>query len=88
VTSGHVVDPFGFAGRWPFGVQIVESILAVERRQVRFPRTKKRRIQQKWRKDERNWFSKPCAYLVADLGLVCHPLIAERLRRMARQEAS
>lgn len=68
------------------GVQIVESILAVDRRQVRFPRTKKRRIQKKWQKQERNWRSTPAAFLLEGHTLYCHPVVARQLRDQLRRE--
>jgi len=38
------------------GVNVVISeMLPKEWRQVRFPRTKRKRIRKKWRKDLRNW---------------------------------
>jgi hypothetical protein len=71
----------------PFvGIPVVETELAVHRRQVRFPRTRKRRIQKKWRKDVRNWTNTPCSYLVTGIGLVCHPLIAAQIRAAVLRE--
>ena len=45
-----------------FGVRIVEDSSATKRMQVRFPKSKKRRIRKKWRKDPRNWRDVPTIY--------------------------
>ena len=36
-------------------IEIIESPFMVERKQVRFPRSKKSRMQKKWRKNPKNW---------------------------------
>ena len=43
-------------GTWSGCEQVVEQ-------QVRFPRSKRRRIQKKWRKDKRNWETKKESYM-------------------------
>lgn len=67
-------------------LQLVESFLMVETngRQVRFPRSKKRRIRRKWAKDRRNWvFETEPMEAVLRIGnrLVMHPDVAEQLRQ-------
>lgn len=41
------------------GVPLYTQNLLVRRRQVCFPRSKRRRIQKKWRKDPKNWITEP-----------------------------
>lgn len=77
----------GFA--WdPLGVPIVESVLMVEqvRKQIRFPRSKRKRVMKKWSRYERNWITeiKPCAAFVSGVGIVVHPDIARALREKIR----
>lgn len=58
----------------------------ISRRQVRFPRSKKRRIREKWRKREVNWKTTivPRAVRVGKR-LFVHPLIWEQLQRLERK---
>lgn len=51
------------------GLPVRESELCMTRAQVRFPRSKRRRIQKKWAKQDRNFEEKP-AVLVVDFGYV------------------
>ena len=62
-----------------YGFKIVESNLLTERKQWRFPRSKKRRIQKKWSKDERNVRYEPKAYQSGQT-IYCHPQITAKLR--------
>ncbi len=41
------------------GVPFYTQDLLVRRRQVRFPRSKRRRIRKKWRKNPKNWITEP-----------------------------
>lgn len=41
------------------GMPVYATELLVRRRQVRFPRSKRRRIRKKWAKRERNWVTEP-----------------------------
>ena len=61
------------------GMNVIESPYAVSREQFRFPRTKKKRIQKKWRSDLRNFKDKPCAYLAGN-SLYAHPVIYKSMR--------
>jgi hypothetical protein len=63
-------------------LEIVECALMADRVQVRFPRTKKKRIRRKWAKQEKNYRSVPWqkAYRVGGT-LYMHPQSAARLRR-------
>lgn len=60
-------------------MNIITSNLCVTRRQFRFPRSKKRRIRNKWAARRENWKETPTAYLANGV-LYCHPLIAGKLR--------
>jgi len=48
-----------FTGCGMFGVDIYPTDLGYESRQVRFPKSRRRRIRKKWRKDPRNWRAFP-----------------------------
>lgn len=63
-------------------LRIIESPLLADRVQVRFPRSKKRRIQKKWRKREANYrlIPKRDVYRFGD-ALICHPVIAREIRK-------
>lgn len=60
-------------------MNIFESALCVTRRQFRVPRTKKRRIRNKWAARRENWKETPASYLMNGM-LYCHPIIAQKLR--------
>ena len=64
-----------------FGFNIIESVWLTERKQWRFPRSKKRRIRKKWAKDEKNFKYEPKAYKVGGT-LYCHPSLATKLREV------
>ena len=55
------------------GIKIIQSDLCMERRQNRFPRTKKKRIRNKWAKQEKNFVYNPTAYYIGNDSLICHP---------------
>lgn len=63
------------------GFQIVESKTLVIKYQYRFPKSKRRRIRKKWKKDLKNWKTKvdPQCYLLNNQ-IICHPEVAEKLR--------
>ncbi|MCP4571443.1 MAG: hypothetical protein GY838_03755 [bacterium] len=73
-------------------VHIVENVSMVDRRQVRFPRSKKKRIRRKWAKQLRNWQSVPqdVIYKLREPGRsekwVMHPAIAKQLREAVEGE--
>jgi len=62
------------------GLPIIVSANACERKQFRFPRTKKRRVRAKWSKRERNFKYIPKAFWVGNQ-IICHPSIYAQLRR-------
>ena len=64
------------------GFQFVSEPLLVDRKQVRFPRSKKRRMRKKWAKDVKNWRSEPSEtfYRMGNV-VYAHPAMIERLRR-------
>jgi len=59
----------------------------VDRRQVRFPRSKKKRIRRKWAKDPRNWRSFPKTEIYELQGGVVfmHPDVAAELRKRLKE---
>lgn len=63
------------------GFQIVESKTLVIKYQYRFPKSKRRRIRKKWKKDLKNWKTKvdPQCYFLNNQ-IICHPEVAEKLR--------
>jgi len=62
------------------GYQILESNIMTEYKQVRFPRSKKKRIQKKWRKRPANYAHVPMQYaLKYDNTLLMHPDLARKL---------
>jgi hypothetical protein len=69
------------------GIQIIEAPWMTDRRQIRFPRSKKRRIQQKWAKDPRNWRSFPKSEIYEIQGgiVFMHPDIAAELRKRLKE---
>jgi len=62
------------------GTRITESIFCVTRQQYRFPRSNKKRMQKKWRKDQRNWNEQPAMYMVGGKDIVAHPEIVRKLQ--------
>ena len=72
------------------GFRIVVDASMCEHKQVRFPRSKKKRIRKKWRKDiKRNWAKSPDlkVYQIGD-ALVMHPQIAYELRKYCDERDS
>jgi len=69
----------------PLALKIVESAFLVDRKQVRFPRSKKRRIRCKWAKQEKNWLAIPKrdVYKMGDM-IICHPAVAMQIRKSIR----
>ena len=69
------------------GIQIIEAPWMVDRRQVRFPRSKKKRIRRKWARDPRNWrmFPKTEIYEIQGGVVFMHPDVAAELRKRLRK---
>jgi hypothetical protein len=69
---------------WPgvYGIRIIESAAMATRTQVRFPKSKTRRIRKKWAKREENWRLIPWTdvYRLSDGTLIAHPVTARRWR--------
>ncbi len=61
------------------GMEIRTSTLAVTSQQSRFPRTKKKRIQKKWKKDQRNYTRKPGMIMIGNTIALVHPAIYPHL---------
>lgn len=62
------------------GIRVYESVHCQKREQFRFPRSKKKRIRNKWAKRERNYKYTPMAFRGPENSIYCHPSIAARLR--------
>jgi hypothetical protein len=68
-------------------MRIVESDALATAEFFRRPRSKKRRIIKKWQRDPRNirYAPKQEVFVVKGLGIVCHPIMASRLRAAIEQ---
>jgi hypothetical protein len=64
-------------------VGIIEDPRLVD--QYRFPRSKKKRVRNKWAKDPRNFMPSRRVYEVAGV-LVCHPVVAAEIRQKIAKE--
>ena len=62
-----------------YGFKMIESEACKERKQVRFPKSKKKRIRAKWSNREENFTYIPRAFQTKD-GFYVHPSIAAKLR--------
>lgn len=62
------------------GIKVISSIYCATREQYRFPRSKKKRIQKKWRKDQRNWREQPAMYMIGGKDILAHPEIVRKLQ--------
>ena len=68
-------------------LKIVENHLLVKREQIKFPRSKKKRILKKWYKDPKNWISYPDpAVYKSGNTIFCHPIMASRIKAAMREE--
>ena len=65
------------------GLKVVAGLDMCKREQFRFPRSKKKRMRKKWRRDSRNWRYVPdrTVYQVFDT-LYMHPVMIEELKRV------
>ncbi len=78
---------------FPMPIRIDDN-LGVEwsRKQVRFPRSKKKRIQKKWAKDSTNWkplvVVRPVAFRVGNSYMVMNSLAWQRLREQTTKANS
>ena len=62
-------------------IPIYESLHCADRKQVHFPKSKKKRIRAKWAKRPENFASVPWPYAIRMNGvLVCHPAMAAQIR--------
>ncbi len=63
------------------GFKIIESSTLVIKYQYRFPKSKRRRIRKKWKKDLKNWRTKADPqYYFLNNQIICHPVMTEKLR--------
>jgi len=64
------------------GFEVIESKTLVIKYQYRFPKSKRRRIRKKWKKNQNNWRTKPDPQVyILNNKLICHPEMAEKLRK-------
>lgn len=83
MAAKRLMDDLGAASEASVSaLRIIENELLADRVQVRFPRSKKRRIQKKWRNREANYrmIPKRDVYRFGD-ALICHPDIAREIRK-------
>ncbi len=66
-------------------LKIIENSLLLKEKQIKFPRSKKKRIRKKWYKNEKYWISypDPVIYQSGDT-LICHPSIAIVVRNLMK----
>ena len=67
------------------GTPVFVSQYATQRGQVKFPRSKKRRIRKKWAKQERNYGRTPGIFLLEGRLLV-HPEVWKALKRHTQEK--
>ena len=63
------------------GIKIIESPHAVASTQIRFPRTKKKRILKKWKKQDCNYALRPAAYMFQG-EFITHPEVMKRIVKL------
>lgn len=68
----------------PSGIRIIESPHAVIREQIRFPKSKKKRIRKKWAKRECNFRTVPMVYFIGDMAVVHSSIVVRLEDEMAR----
>ena len=65
------------------GMRIVQSVNAVSRKQIKFPRSNKKRMQKKWTKNNKNYDIRPAIFMVSG-NIIAHPaMVSELTRRVA-----
>jgi len=62
------------------GINIISSELCVKKIQFRFPRSKKSRIRNKWKKDNKNFKYIPAMYKWGD-DIIAHPSLVDKLKK-------
>lgn len=62
-----------------FGMAVYENPHCKVWTQVRFPRSRKKRMRKKWVKQDKNFEWRPGAYMISG-GLHAHPVIIQELR--------
>lgn len=75
--------------RYPIQDNLIESPYLTDRVQVRFPRSKKKRIRRKWAKDQKNYDTVPKNVVyVVDGRLVMYTSLARRLSKELSERTS
>jgi hypothetical protein len=71
-----------------YGLKLVSSPYATIPTQFRFPRSKKKRLRKKWKKNKNNWRSEPAMFMMNDTA-IAHPVIIAQIQESTkRQEES
>lgn len=74
-----------------YGIKVVTNTYLTETKQVRFPRSKSKRIRKKWSKNQKNFNEYPSdkVYFTDYNGsqmFICHPAMMDKIREiMSRQ---
>ena len=70
-----------------FGLKVITDIYMVDRKQVKFPRSKKKRIRKKWAKNQDNyrWIPWDKVYQMGDT-LIMHPSMLEKLKKQLNND--
>lgn len=70
--------------RGPLGYELFENPHCAILRQIRFPKSKRRRVRKKWAKKSSNWMREvdPNVYVVGQRSIVGHPSIIFKLREV------
>lgn len=78
----------GFDGR--FGYELRPNIYMADRKQVHFPRSKKKRMRRKWAKQPKNYrdVPKPDVYLIDGRYLVGHPATLAKIEKKTTNSPS
>ena len=79
-------DPLGFMVQDQLGgLRLVSNPQMCDHKQVRFPRSKKRRIRRKWAKNQKNWKDIPQSnYYICNGSIIAHPEIIEQLKEQLK----
>jgi hypothetical protein len=71
------------------GMQIITNTWLTKRVQVKFPRSKKKRIRKKWAKCSKNFKEVPdMSYFITGRTIIMHPVALEKLKRCVRKQGT
>jgi len=63
--------------------RIIQDVNMVE--QVRFPRSKKRRIRKKWKNRPENYGPSTSLWMLKNGTIICHPIMVGKIRAITRK---